>query len=136
MPVEALPKVTIVWPTEVDWQDKPIKVIYLAGPFRADTQWKIIQNVRRAEEASLKLWKIGYIVICPHTMTQNFQGECPDYVWLDGCIELLKRCDAIFLMRNYKQSIGSLEELKVAQELGLAIIYEEPPNLPPHPKDS
>ncbi len=103
----------------------PAKVVYVAGAFRAKTQWGIMQNVRKAEDASLKLWKQGYAVICPHTMTQHFQNECPDNVWLDGCIALLKRCDAIYLLSNYKQSEGSLMELKIARDLGLTVMEDE-----------
>ena len=124
MPIEVLPEMTIVWPKE--WV-KPIKVIYIAGAFRAKTQWGIMQNVRKAEDASLKLWKQGYAVICPHTMTQHFQNECPDRDWLDGCLELLRRCDAIYLVDGWQQSEGSLGEYKLAQELGIVIIGDKNP---------
>jgi hypothetical protein len=105
--------------------DNPIKIVYIAGAFRAATQWGIMQNVRKAESAALSLWKLGYVVICPHAMTQNYQDECPDDVWLNGMIEILKRCDAIYLLRNYFQSTGTLTELAVARNLGLPIFYEE-----------
>jgi hypothetical protein len=58
-------------------------------------------------------------------MTQNYQDECPDDVWLNGMIEILKRCDAIYLLSNYYQSTGTLTELAVARNLGLPIFYEE-----------
>ena len=106
-------------PTAETWT---AKVVYIAGAFRAKTQWGIMQNVRKAEEASLKLWKLGYAVICPHTMTQHFQDECPDKIWLDGCLELLRRCDAIYLVRGWIESEGSQEEYKLAKELGLAFM--------------
>ncbi len=124
MPVEVLPEMTIVWPKEWGMYDTAgnIKVVYVAGPFRADTQWGIMQNVRKAEDAALMLWKAGYIALCPHAMTQNYQNECPDGVWLEGCIELLRRCDAIYLVEGWQNSEGSGEELKIAKELGLAIM--------------
>ncbi len=102
-----------------------MKVVYVAGAFRAKTQWGIMQNVRHAEDASLRLWKRGYAVICPHTMTQHFQNECPDRLWLDGCLELLKRCDAIYVLDNWKESEGTQEELKLALKLGLKFYWEE-----------
>jgi len=101
---------------------KSIKVVYVAGAFRADTQWGIMQNVRKAEEVSLKLWKLGFACICPHTMTQHFQDECPDKIWLDGCLVLLKRCDAIYLVDGWTESEGSLAEYKLARKLGLTIM--------------
>ncbi len=103
MPTEVLPEMTIVWP-----KVKEIKVVYIAGPFRSKTQWGITQNVRKAEDASLRLWKLGFAVICPHAMTQHFHNECPDEVWLKGCMELLKRCDAIYLIDGWEKSGGGL----------------------------
>ncbi len=100
-----------------------MKVFYIAGAFRAKTQWRIMQNVRKAEDASLELWKLGYAVICPHTMTQHFQDECPDEVWLDGCLELLKRCDYIFMLEGWSDSEGSLQEYRLARELELPVYY-------------
>ena len=127
VPTIVYPEVTITWPKEfADMiETKPKGVVYIAGPFRAKTQWGIMQNVRNAEDASLRLWKQGYAVICPHTMTQHFQNECPDDIWLKGCIELLKRCDAIYLVHGWRDSEGSIEELKIAKELGLTIMYDE-----------
>ena len=125
MPVEVLPEMTIIWPEE--WCSgvvNPAKVVYVAGAFRAKTQWGIMQNVRKAEDASLRLWKEGYVVICPHTMTQHYQGECPDKVWLDGCLELMRRCDAIYLLKGWELSEGSWQEYRLAKELGLVIIEE------------
>ncbi len=127
MPTIVYPEVTITWPKELTdmIETKPRDVVYVAGPFRAKTQWGIMQNVRNAEDASLRLWKQGYAVICPHTMTQHFQNECPDDVWLKGCIELLRRCDAIYLVHGWRDSEGSVEELRIAKELGLTVMYDE-----------
>jgi hypothetical protein len=102
-----------------------MKVIYIAGAFRAKTQWGIMQNVRHAEDASLRLWKDGKVVVCPHTMTQHFQNECEDKVWLDGCLELVKRCDAIYMLKGWEDSEGSRAEWKLASDLGKEIIYED-----------
>lgn len=118
MPTVTYPELTITWP-------KPsTRVIYVAGPFRAKTQWGIMQNVRRAEAAALGLWKRGYAVICPHAMTQNYQNECPDETWLTGAIELLKRCDAIYMLDGWRDSEGSVEELRIAKEIGLRVMFE------------
>ena len=116
------PECTFVFPKE--WCPPHITVVYVAGAFRARTQWGIMQNVRKAEDASLRLWKLGYAVICPHTMTQHFQDECPDELWLKGMIELLKRCDAIYMVEGWQISEGSIAELQVAKDRGLKIFYE------------
>ena len=66
-----------------------MKVIYVAGPFRAATTWKIEQNCRLAEELALEVWKLGCAAICPHINSRFFQSECPDSVWREGDLEII-----------------------------------------------
>jgi len=94
-----------------------IPVIYIIGPFRAENSWLIEQNVRRAEEEALELWKLGFAVICPHTNTRFFNGAADDSIWLEGDKEILKRCDAALCMENWSDSIGSRQEVLYCKEL-------------------
>lgn len=102
-----------------------MKLIYVAGKYRAKSEWELVNNIRHAEEVSLDLWRSGWVVITPHKNTQNFQGALPDSVWLNGCLEILKRCDAIFMMKGFRQSLGAMEEYKLAEEMGIPIYYED-----------
>ena len=103
-----------------------MKLVYIAGPFRADTAWQIECNVRKAEELSLMVWRLGAACICPHTNTRFFDGAAPDEVWLDGYIEILKRCDAVLLVggSEWKSSRGTRYEINKAEELGLPVFTE------------
>jgi len=121
---------TIAWPhtwdtatTGVSRVDK-MQVVFVSGPFRAPTQWGIETNVRHAEEVSLKLWQKGYAVICPHTMTRNFQGAAPDEVWLKGDLELLRRCDAIYMLIGWPHSTGARDEYAEAVVRGMRMYFE------------
>ena len=60
-----------------------MKVAYVAGPYRAPTPYQTLRNIREAEYIALKLWKMGYAVICPHKNTSLFDGECDDSTWLE-----------------------------------------------------
>lgn len=100
-----------------------MEVIYIAGKYRSDTEWGLVENIRLAEEAAIKLWRQGYAVICPHKNTAHFGGLCDDKVWLEGSIEILKRCDAIYMLPNWRDSVGACAELKIAQENNLVVIY-------------
>ena len=64
-------------------------------------------------------------MICPHLNTAHFQGALPDDVWLKGCLELVKRSDALYMLSGYLDSKGSVEELELAEKLGKEIYYEE-----------
>lgn len=103
-------------------------VLYVAGKFRGANAWEIEQNIRRAEELALKLWKAGFAVICPQTNTRFFQGAAPDHVWLDGDLEILRRCDAVVCVDNWKESQGAQMEVKMAREWGKKVI-EDPGEL-------
>ena len=105
-----------------------MKVIYVAGPFRAGNPWGQEQNVRRAEEIALTLWQLGYAVVCPHTMTRFYQNSAPDAVWIDGTLELLRRCDGMVLCPGWESSRGTIGEVREAARLGLP--YTEWPDLP------
>jgi nucleoside 2-deoxyribosyltransferase len=100
-----------------------MKVIYVAGPFRAANAWEIEQNVRRAEAAALEVWRAGAVAICPHANTRFYQGALPDAVWMEGELEILRRCDAVLVLENWKVSTGTLMELVEAQGRSMPIFY-------------
>ncbi len=90
------------------------KVIFISGKYRADTEWELEQNIENARNAAADLWQQGYIVICPHMNSAHMGGLCDDSIWLDGYIEILKRCDAIYLLKGWEESIGSVNEFNIA----------------------
>ena len=57
-----------------------MKVVFICGALRANSAWDMEQNIRKAEELALALWRSGYAVICPHTNTRFFQGAADDGV--------------------------------------------------------
>src|SRR5436309_15845129 len=87
-----------------------MKVVYVAGPFRGKSYWDQENNIRRAETLALDAWRLGCAVICPHTNTRFFDGAVPDSVWLDGDLELLKRCDAVLMTPDWLKSTGASAE--------------------------
>ncbi len=101
-----------------------MKVVYIAGPYRSHTVNGIVNNIRAAEAVAIKYWQMGYAVICPHKNTALFDGVCDDNIWLDGDLEILKRCDTIVMMTGWSNSSGANAEHALAIELGIEIIYE------------
>lgn len=102
-----------------------MKVIYIIGKYTDNTRLKIRQNINKAEYESLKLIDEGYCTIVPHN---NFRGHEQfagyDYVMRE-CYELIKRSDAVYIMKNHTTSKGSLREIKFAKKLKKEIMYEE-----------
>lgn len=93
-----------------------MKLVYVAGPFRGPNAWEIEQNIRRAESLALEVWRLGAAVICPHTNTRFFQGAADDKIWLEGDLEMLRRCDVVMLTPDWRRSSGAQAEVKEALE--------------------
>lgn len=103
-----------------------MKVICISGPYRSkDGPNGIYQNIQRAREAALKYWQAGFAVICPHLNTAFMDGACDDSVWLAGDLEIVKRCDYIYMLTGWEQSEGSLKEHDIAIDYGLTVIYQD-----------
>ena len=100
-----------------------VKVVYVAGPFRGPNAWEIEQNIRRAEELGLAVWRMGAAAVIPHCNTRFFQGAAPDEVWLKGDIEILKRCDAVILTEDWQRSSGARGEREFALRQGIPTFY-------------
>jgi hypothetical protein len=101
-----------------------MQVAYIAGPYRATTPRGIVENIRAAESVALKWWRLGYAVICPHTNTALFDGAAPDSVWLNGDLEILRRCDVVVMVPGWERSEGATEERRVAMSLGMEVIED------------
>jgi len=104
------------------------KVIYVAGPY---TPWNVGEylsssidnNIEIARQFAIRLWQKGFTVICPHLNTAHFEQDCPckydDY--LQGDLELLSRCDAIFMLPNWEYSTGAKMEYEFVKNSKLDI---------------
>ena len=101
-----------------------MKVIYVAGCYRADDINGVLGNIIKAREASRKLWLRGWAVICPHLNSCFMDGTDTDKIFLDGDLEILRRCDAIYMLNGWEKSTGAKNELKEAGKNGLEIIFE------------
>lgn len=96
-----------------------MKCVYIAGPFRGDNAWEVENNIRRAESLALAVWRLGAAAICPHANTRFFSGVCADRLWLDGDIEMLRRCDGVITTPDWQRSAGAREEVAFAYAHGI-----------------
>ena len=101
-----------------------MKVVYVSGKFRGPNSWAMEQNIRAAEELSLEVWKLGAVALCPHLNTRFFQGAAPDELWLDGDIELVRRCDAMLMVSNWQDSVGARHEKEFADSIKQPVFFK------------
>lgn len=100
-----------------------MKVVYIAGKFRGPTPWDVAENVRNAERYALAVAKLGAMPLCPHSNTQHFDGQCTEHFWLDGTLELLKRCDAMVVVPGWGKSQGTIGEIEYCRWVGKPVFY-------------
>jgi hypothetical protein len=105
-------------------------IVYVAGPYRADTPEGVTKNIENARIVGIDLWERGFTVIVPHLNTAHFEDDCAceDDEYLRGDLEILARCDAMVVLPGYENSSGTKNEIAFAQERGIPIsFYPIPP---------
>lgn len=100
------------------------RVVYVAGPYRAATERGVALNIQRAERVALCVWACGAVAFCPHKNTAHFGGALPDTAWLEGGLEMVRRCDALVLVDGGEKSEGTKAEKALAEELGLPVFHQ------------
>lgn len=99
-----------------------MKIIYVAGKYNGKTYSEIDDNIRKAEEVPIKLLAAGWCVITPHKNYSHYEiygaiYESLDYKYFMQCdLEILNRCDALFVMTNSVDSPGAKEEIEFASD--------------------
>ena len=101
-----------------------MKVVFIAGPFRAATPWQVEENVRAAERVALDIWRLGAAALCPHTNTRFFDKVLSDDVFLAGTRELLRRCDAMYIIGDWLSSHGTHAELDFARAYDIPVFHD------------
>lgn len=99
-------------------------LVYVIGAYSGDVE----ENIRKAEEVSIGLIRAGYNVFTPHKNTAGYEryedGGITRRTWIDMDLNILSRCDAIFIMDNAKGSKGSQTEIAFAEEHGIPEVHK------------
>lgn len=89
-------------------------LVYIAGPFTADTPEDVDANIDAAEKVAAQI--IGssskFVVIVPHSLGRSFKDGpgSPDY-WYRATMTVAKQCDVVVTVPGWERSRGSGAEV-------------------------
>jgi len=104
------------------------KIVYIAGPYRAETENGVYENIQAARLEALKWWRRGYAVICPHLNTAFMGGlggspEADQEMFLAGDLEFVRRSDIIVMLPRWADSAGAVMELNEARRCDKEVAF-------------
>lgn len=96
--------------------------IYISGPFTGNKH----ANIEYAKRAAVRIAKMGYTITCPHVDPAFLESYCNfsyrDYLEMD--LVKLQDHHGIFIIDNFNDSFGTLEEISFATDHGIDVFYE------------
>jgi hypothetical protein len=104
-------------------------LVYIAGAYSGANLAQITRHVDESRTVALDLAARRIPFLSTVLQTAHFElllgRRDPGYDhWIDVSLEVLKRCDAIFLVPNWKDSPGANREVHFARELGIPVFED------------
>jgi hypothetical protein len=95
-----------------------MRLVYLGHPYGGDEA-----NVEDAKQMVCDLVKkfSGRVFLSPLQATGFYYGDIPYIAGMEHCIEMLSRCDELWLCKGWQDSKGCCMEWAVAKALGIPI---------------
>lgn len=100
-------------------------IVYIAGPYRGAHECIVYRNIARAREAAELVWRSGGVALCPHLNSAFMGGIVPDETFLEGDLLLIERCDAVFAIHGWRDSVGAKGEVEHAKKQRFIRIFED-----------
>lgn len=100
-----------------------MKLIFIAGPFSADTKEKVEQNILTTEQLGFKVAELGMAPIVPNSMGRSWRG-IPSYeTWINTTKFILSQCSVVLIAPNWENSNGTKKEIEYAEQLNIPVFY-------------
>ena len=103
-----------------------MKLIYISGKYTDKNYTEISKNILKARELAVKVWDKGHVALCPHLNTYHFEIDCEASYeqYIEGDLLLVKKCDGMLMLDNWKESKGAKIEKNYAEILGIPVYYK------------
>lgn len=88
----------------------PMRLVYVAGPFRGRSAWEIADNTHEAERWALRVAEAGAMPVVPHSLGRSMFGTRDESFWLEGTLALLGACQGALFIPRWTESSGARAE--------------------------
>jgi len=99
------------------------KLVYVAGKYSAPSPYLVQRNIDHARYYAQEIALLGGYPVTPHLTTAHFDGIQTYDWWCDTTLELMRRCDAVFMLPAWGESKGARGEHMEALKLKLPVFY-------------
>jgi hypothetical protein len=100
------------------------KLVFLACKYSEPHTYQIARNIHHATHFAHEVALLGAVPLCPALIGSHFEGTQSYLWWGDAYINLLRRCDAVFMVPGYERSNGAMKEMTEALAIGLPVFFE------------
>jgi len=101
-----------------------MKLVYIAGPYTGQHFYQEYMNVYRAWLMGTEVARLGAMPVIPQQNTAFMDGVQPYRFWLEGTMEIMRRCDAVLVLSDYDESKGTLGEIDEARRLDMPLFFD------------
>lgn len=101
-------------------------LFYICSPYRGVTKEEVEKHIKYAKELTRTVLLHGFGVVTPHLYITNCLDDSnPEErkLGLVASLEILKKCDVIYVGQRYGISEGMAAEIKEAEKLGIPVFY-------------
>ena len=103
-----------------------VRLIYIAGAYTGATAEETALNIKFAECFGRLMARKGLMPVMPHMNTAGFEKKAPEIpceFWLEGDIELMKKCGAVLFLPGRENSPGARKENHEAIKAGMGRFF-------------
>lgn len=102
---------------------KPKGLVYIAGSYRAESNWDLEANIRRAESYILPIAELGLVPVCVHSMYRFHHRTMDAQYWIDATMQIMRACDAVAVVEQSDQSEGTCGEVLEANKTTMPVFW-------------
>jgi len=99
------------------------KLIYVSGAYSNPDRRVVEENIKNHRDTALRIWEMGYTAVSPVMNTSHFEDSVTYDDIIEGDLEILSRCDAIFMLRGWYHSKGAELEHRFASDCGMPVFF-------------